>query len=359
MSSPAPRFAMLAGLSGQSSSEDRRELLRKVTEAMSNPVPGGRSVQELDGLLATVASDYSAHVRADLAKLVANQDALFTCSAQLFARDDIEVARPVLQHARNLSDTTLLEVIAQKGQEHMMAVTQRQSISGVVSHALVERGDDSVVSSLLSNRGATIEAETFEAVAVRAQTSTVLQAPLVGRSDVPVDLLNELYTCVEKSLRQEILSKIGNVPPEEIERAFKKNRKVLNKVYGDTPADMDAAVKRIDQMASAKTLHPPSLVTMLREGPGARTAFKLALARLTDVEFDLVQRVVEGKDMDTLALLCRGANFNRPLFVSLAIALDGQDRALGGAEEFGNLYESVPVEAAQRAVRFWKVRKAA
>src|SRR3954464_2602450 len=34
MSSPAPRFAMLASLSGQASSEDRRELLRKVTEAM-------------------------------------------------------------------------------------------------------------------------------------------------------------------------------------------------------------------------------------------------------------------------------------------------------------------------------------
>jgi uncharacterized protein (DUF2336 family) len=251
MSSPAPRFAMLAGLSGQSSSEDRRELLRKVTEAMNDPVPGGRSVQELDGLLATVASDYSAHVRADLAKLVANQDALFTCSAQLFARDDIEVARPVLQHARNLSDTTLLEVIAEKGQDHLMAVTQRKSISGIVSHALVEKGDDHVVSSLLSNRGATIEPETFEAVAVRAQTSTVLQKPLVNRTDVPVGLLNELYTSVEKSLRQEILQKIGNVPPEEIERAFQKNRRVLNKVYGDTPADMAAAVKRIDQMARA------------------------------------------------------------------------------------------------------------
>ncbi|MCX7282162.1 MAG: hypothetical protein NTX21_11670 [Alphaproteobacteria bacterium] len=55
-----------------------------------------------------MAADYSAHVRADLVKLVANQGALFTCSAYLFARDDIEVARPVLLHAKNLSDTTLL-----------------------------------------------------------------------------------------------------------------------------------------------------------------------------------------------------------------------------------------------------------
>ena len=67
----------------------------------------------------------------------------------------------------------------------------------------------------------------------------------------------------------------------------------------------------------------------MREGPGSRTAFKIALARLTDVEFDLVQRVVEGKDLDTLALLCRGANFNRPLFVSLAIALDGKRPRFG------------------------------
>ena len=60
--------------------------------------------------------------------------------------------------------------------------------------------------------------------------STSLQKPLGNRADVPVGLLNELYTSVEKSLRKEILRKVGNVPPEEIERAFQKNRRVLNKV---------------------------------------------------------------------------------------------------------------------------------
>ena len=359
MSSPAPRFALLAGFNGQSSSEERRELLRKVTEAMDNPCPAGRSAQELDGLLAAVASDYSAHVRADLAKLVASNDALFACSAQLFALDDIEVARPVLQHAKNLSDSTLMEVIAGKSQEHLMAVTLRPSISATVSHALVERGDDHVVSSLLSNDGARIEAETFEAVAVRAQTSTMLQGPLVRRSDVPIGLLNELYTSVEKSLRAEILRKLGDVPPEEIERAFQKNRQVLNKLYGDIPADMDASLKRVDKLMRHKALAPASLVSLLREGQASRTAFKLAFARLADVDFDLVQRAVESGDLDTIALLCRGARFDRALFVSLAINLDGKERALGGAEEFGALYEAVPVEAAQRAIRFWKVRKAA
>jgi len=35
-------------------------------------------------------------------------------------------------------------------------------------------------------------------------------------------------------------------------------------------------------------------------------------------------------------------------------ALTEADHRMNGAEEFGKLYESVPIQAAQRAFRFWK-----
>ena len=205
-----------------------------------------------------------------------------------------------------------------------MAVTQRPSISGIVSHALVEKGDDHVVSSLLSNSGATIEAETFEAVAVRAQTSTVLQEPLINRSDVPVGLLNELYTSVEKSLRA------GN-PAQDRRCGARRDRARLQEEPQGAEQGLWRHAGRHGRGGEADRPDgprpdPASAVTgdHAARRSGSRTAFKLALARLTDVEFDLVQRVIEGKDLDTLALLCRGANFNRPLFVSLAIASRGQ-----------------------------------
>ena len=77
------------------------------------------------------------------------------------------------------------------------------------------------------------------------------------------------------------------------------------------------------------------------------------------MDYDLVERVVEGPDLDTIALLCRGSQFDRALFISLAVGLRHAENALAGAEDFGKLYESVPVQAAQRAIRFWKVRAAA
>jgi len=87
----------------------------------------------------------------------------------------------------------------------------------------------------------------------------------------------------------------------------------------------------------------------------------LALARISEVELHVVERVVES--LDTLALLCRGSGVDRAAFTTLttlAIALDPDpSRTMAGAEGFMKLYDSVPVTAAQRALRFWKVRSAA
>jgi uncharacterized protein (DUF2336 family) len=353
------RFAKLADLSNQTSSEGRRELLRQVTDHLSGGAGSPAEMASFDQLLTSVAADYSTQVRADLARLIASNDGQFACAAQLFALDEIAVAEPVLRHSRVLTDETLLRVITEKSQTHMMAVTGRHDISEQVSHALVEKGDDAVVTSLLKNAKAKIGAQTFEAVALRAQDSTVLQAPLVHRGDVPADLLNDLYMKVETGLRQEILKKFNHLSEDEIEDAFHRSRDRLSKQYGVAPEDMAAANKRIDGMARRNELQPPVLATLLREGAPGRTAFMAAFARLADVDFDLIQRTVAGHDLDTVALLCRGANFDRGLFVTLAINLDGKDRGLNAAEEFGKLYEAVPVVAAQRALRFWKVRAVA
>jgi hypothetical protein len=50
---------------------------------------------------------------------------------------------------------------------------------------------------------------------------------------------------------------------------------------------------------------------------------------------------------------------DRSLFVTLAVLICEGEDAMKRATEFGTLYNAVPMEAAQRAMRFFKVRKAA
>ena len=64
---------------------------------------------------------------AQIARLVAGGGAQFSQAAQHFALDDIAVARPVLENSNALSEDTILKVIGEKSQDHMLAVTRRQT----------------------------------------------------------------------------------------------------------------------------------------------------------------------------------------------------------------------------------------
>lgn len=358
MSQPGSRYALLQNLSGSTTSDQRRELLRQVTDALTSNAraPSEEEFAQLDQVLSLAAQEYSTQVRTEFARLVAASVTRFCHASEQFAMDDIEVAMPVLRNSQALSEEALLRVVAEKSQAHLLAVTKRDHVSPRISEALVDKGSDEVVSSLLANARAQISDTTYEVVAKRAETSTMLQAPFVRRQGVPIDLLNDLYLKVEKDLRREIVKKFDSVPPQELEKAFQRSRARVTTAFRRMPDDLALAQKRLSLIEASLQLLPQVLPSLLREGRSSRTVFKMAFARLVDVSFDVIEPAVETPDIDTLALLCRGAGFDRALFVTLAIGLDTSERGLGRAEEFGKLYESVPVTAAQRALRFWKVR---
>ena len=150
------------------------------------------------------------------------------------------------------------------------------------------------------------------------------------------------------------MRKFHGVSPAELEAALETSRNHLSSAYGALPDDFQEAKDHVDTLDKRGSLKPPILVQLLRDN--LRTAFYLAFAKLVDVEFDLARRLVEGKDIDALAMLCRGAGFDRGLFVTISLLVVDEGGGLSKTDEYGKLYELVPVAAAQRALRFWKVR---
>jgi Uncharacterised protein conserved in bacteria (DUF2336) len=66
--------------------------------------------------------------------------------------DDIDVARPLLTHSERLDDRALLASASTKSQRHLLAPSQRKSLSEAVTDVLVKRGDRSVTFVLQSIR---------------------------------------------------------------------------------------------------------------------------------------------------------------------------------------------------------------
>lgn len=356
MASSANNFALLLDLAKEGSSEKRRELLRQITDVfLAHPVD--RSDKEaalFDEIVGAVASDLETQVRIELSRKVADSPGPLRRTARRLAMDEIEVARPVLERSRSLTENDILEVIDKKSQDHMLAVTKRPDIGEKVSSALVSKGEDRIVVSLLQNATARIDRETYERVAERVETSPVLHAPFVRNANVPLDMLNNVYLRVEGDLRREIMRKFHGVSPAELEAALEVSRAHLSSAYGALPTDYSSAKDHVAKIEKAGGLKPVVLVQLLREE--RRTAFLVAFSQLVEIDFNLGQRLVEAKDLDAIAILCRGAGFDRGLFVTICIMVANAGGGLSKTEEYGQIYEQVPVAAAQRALRFWKVR---
>ncbi|MEM8921191.1 MAG: DUF2336 domain-containing protein [Pseudomonadota bacterium] len=349
-------FAMLVDLAKETSSDKRRELLRRVTDVfMSNEPRKASECALFDEIVSAVSSDMSTQVRAELSAKVARSNSPLRRTAKRLATDDIQVAGEVLQKSRALSEDDLVEIINTATQDHMMAVSKREVVQERVSSALVDKGDDTVVVSLLENDGAKINRKTYEKVADRATRSTVLHAPFVRRQEVPVDLLNDMYLMVETSLRKDIMERFNTVSPEELNAALQKSRDRLTAAYSENPDDLLAAQTWADEVAAAGKLKPEALIGLWRDKD--YTKFTVALARLSDIGFHIAQRIVDAKDIDALAMLLKAADVDRPIFNSLAMMINDGENGVSLAETYGKLYQEIPAAAAQRAIRFWKVRE--
>ena len=205
-------FVRLTQLASEPSSEKRRELLRGITDLfLGDPcIRSDKECMLFEDVISAVVSDMQGAVRAELAEKLADTMAPINNTLKKFAMDDdIAVARPILERSKTLTDEDLIEIVASKTQEHLLAITRRDSVSEKVSGAIVDKGSDHVVASLLENDGAIINRSSMEKIADRAITSETLQKSFIGREEVPLDLLNELVMVVEKDLRNEILNRFN------------------------------------------------------------------------------------------------------------------------------------------------------
>ncbi|MFC7290903.1 DUF2336 domain-containing protein [Hirschia litorea] len=360
MSVDHSKFAKLMDLAKETSSEKRRDLLREVTDVFLQDETAERSEAEcamFDEIIGAVATDMTEQVRMELSRKVAVSKSPLRKTARRLATDSIRVAEPVLRKSTALTDEDLVHIVNTTGQDRLMAVSKREKLGSTVSAALVNKGEDKVVVSLLENETAEIDRETYEVVTERAMTSKVLQAPLVRRKNVPLDLLNNVYHVVEKKLRDQIMARFDSVSEAELNAALEASRHRLNVAYGKEPEDMDKQKKWVEAEIEANRLTPPHLVQQLRNGERAR--FFASFAYFTHVPLDTVYRIIDQKDVDAMAILCRAAHFPKALFSTLAMQIVGGENGVAKAKEYSDMYEQVPLAAAQRAVRFWKVRSSA
>src|SRR5207253_6508116 len=185
----------------------RVETLRRVTDLFINGAVdfSDEQIELFDDVFQLLIRQIETSAKVLLANRLAPINTAPPLTVRALAFDDlIEVAGPVLSQSMRLDDKTLVENARSKSQAHLMAISTRRTLSGAVTDALVQRGNNEVIQSTVNNPGAEFTERGFTRLVSRAEGDDNLTACIGLRPSVPRHLYLKLLAKASDTVRQRL-----------------------------------------------------------------------------------------------------------------------------------------------------------
>lgn len=352
----------LIALAQNRSPEARRALLRALTQVyLTNKGQYEPAVlTQLDALMVRLATDADAAQRRALAGEIAGTRGAPNGVVKLLASDAIAVAEPLLRHSQALSSDDLTAIIARGGEAHMTVIAQRRNLPARVASALIRRGGETALHALAKNQSAQLSAKATLAMTLKAQRTPSLQAPLCARYDLPPQSLTHLYFIVPAALKKDILQRCDILDPALVERAGAANRRrILTHSTADagdegTHDQHDHARGFLSDILRAGALNENLLKDLIASRKFS--AFLVAFAYHVGVDASTAQTILKDRTYESLAIACRASGFEHQTFAKIVFGLCREAGDRTKALRILDLYLKAPEEAAERIMRFWRIR---
>jgi len=277
-----------------------------------------------DAVLDLLVRDVETKVRAALSEAIAASPEVPAATARRLARDDIAVARPVLEHSPVLDDAELEDIVRTHAMQYALAIAGRAQISEPLADALSETGHTEVVRRLVGNTGAALSAQTLMRIEADYRGDPELQERLIKRPALPYELVDRLVGAIGERLEWELVRE-RSISAEEAGRlvGVARERTTLGMVareHGD-----HAVEREVRQRFNRGELGPEDILAHLRDGE--IRAVEAGLALLAGVQPAAARTLLYGFDRRGLAALCIRAGFTTPHYVALRVALDLAEEA--------------------------------
>jgi len=335
----------------------RAETLQRITALFLAGASGfnDEHVGLFDDVFLLLIEEIETKARAELSgRLAPVENAPVKVLRTLANDDDIGVAGPVLKLAPRLPEADLIDVARSKSQAHLRAISARPALGEAVTDELVRRGDRDVVRRLADNRGARISDESFSHLIKRAEEDGILAEKVGLRPDIPPPMFRDLLAKATAVVRRRLLASATPEVRAVISDVLAKVAQEVGARVG--PRDYREAQRAVLALHRAGGLNEAALAAFCSEGKYEETV--AALATLTKVPIEVVDRLMAGDRPDPVLILCKAAEFGWP---TVKAVITSRSNATGTSTQgldaaFAN-YGQLSPSTAQRVVRFWQLRK--
>lgn len=336
----------------------RTEVLRHVTDlfVIGSPQCTDEDVAVFDSVFTRLAAEIETTARALLAARLAPIRNAPPITIRALALDDaIEVAGPVLLQSERLDDATLLEAASSKGHEHLLAISQRSSLSEAVTDVLVVRGDQMVLLSTAENAGAKFSETGYTTLVRRAEGDDRLTMCVGSRPEIPLQhflkLLDKASVAVRAKLEAAHPHAKGDVKQAVGEATERLKNDVLEKIRDHAAAMAFAeALNRVGQLDDER------LRGFAQAGRYAETV--AALAVMSTLSLSFIEQAMMQPRAEMIIVIAKSLALSWPT-VKAVLALRARHCAGGShaIEESLASFERLKATTARELVRFYRQRE--
>lgn len=338
--------------------DQRSMLLRHITDlfVIGSDRHSDGDIALFDDLFNHLAAEIETSARALLAIRLAPIPHAPPRIIRALAFDDaIEVAGPVLAQSQQLDDPTLVENAKKKGQEHLLAISRRQSLSEPVTDVLVARGDQQVLLSTTENRGARFSDVGFGILIQRSAGDDQLAICVGARPDIPPQLFLKLLQKASQHVRAKLEAQYPNAKRE----VFQVVGEVTDRIRGDA---FDLLPDTIEASTAIETAHQSGQLDddKLRAlaDAGRIAEATAALARMCQLPVHFVERVMAEEHSTTILVLARAIGLSWSTAKAI-LHLRAGERLIPASEIAQCLasFERLKRATAQEIVGFYQARE--
>ncbi|MEM7729691.1 MAG: DUF2336 domain-containing protein, partial [Pseudomonadota bacterium] len=342
----------------------RRQLAKRLADAICLPAskltPQERHMagDVLVELLRSTESD----IRESVAKRLVMLNEAPRTLLVLLGKDDIAIARHVLENSKSLTDSDLIQIARKVKMEHRLMIAQRRHLSDAVADVIVEFMEEDVVETLLKNKGASLSDTAIQRILVMSRSHQPYVELLVRRDELRPSHGLTMFWWADNMNRRRILKR------------FAVTRHVLQDSCGDlyplAAADgwQDSGVRKALQFIERRqrnrlaTERSPfeSLEAVVAEigRSGLTRQTTEELSYLAGIKPATGAQILTDVGGHPIAILCKAPGLRREhletLWRGLGRPTDGADGKPDPAwQRTLETFDTVSTDKAQTVLRYW------
>ena len=342
----------------------RRQLAKRLSDVICIPAshltPQERHMA--GDVLVELLRDADVKLRESVAKRLVMLNEAPRTILVILAKDDIQVARHVLEESRSLSDSDLIQIARKVSGEHRKVIAKRRKVSDSVVDAIVEFLEEDVVETLLKNKGASFSETALQRILTVSRSHQPYVELLVKRDELRPSHGLTMFWWATPDNRKKILHRFAvtrGVLQESCHDLFPKAA-----AEGWSDAGVRKALQFIERRQRNRAAMERSEFETLEEAIEAGVSTGLTrklteeISYISGIKPATGAQILTDKTGESIAILCKAPGLKREYVEKIWRALKRPVHDINGEihPELARVYQTYDVistDKAQTVLRYW------